>query len=156
MPKKTKPQTTDFGRWLADAMAARKLNQKEFVAESGIAQSTVSSYLSGARRPRRSSDVEQLAKALYMEDGEYSNSYAMFFDAGLLAAGLAPENRIKYLVREETVDYIYQPLLRDIEQAAQAGHLDAEAVLRIRKQIQVEAEEAARRRIAVEEENNSE
>ena len=43
-------------------------------------------------------------------------------------------------------EYIYEPILKDIEKAAELGNLDAEAVRRIRRQIQIETEEAARRR----------
>ena len=154
MSKPSKPPTTEFGRWLAAAMAARGWKQKDLEDTFGLAQSTISSYLSGKRRPRRNSDVEQLAKVLYLEDREFPNSYPIFLDTALLAAGLAPENRTPYLVREERVSYIYQPILQDIERAAQAGHLDAEAVRRIRRQIQLEAEEAARRRTALEEKDN--
>jgi len=135
-------------------MAARGLKQKELSEASGTAQSTLSSYLSGARRPRRRSDVEELAQFLYTESGEFSGSYPVFLDAALLAAGHAPANRTPYLVREDSAEYIYQPILRDIEQAALAGNLDAEAVQRIRRQIQLEAEEAARRRTALEEDGS--
>ena len=145
MPKPSKSATTQFGRWLAEAMTARGWKQTELAHASALGQSTIASYLSGVRKPRRAADVEVVARALFSRSIGDEN-YSTFKDAALLSAGFAPDVANYTVVRERGPEYIYEPILKDIEKAAELGNLDAEAVRRIRRQIQIETEEAARRR----------
>ena len=127
-----------------------RCKQMELSESSGMAQSTISSYMSGVRKPRRAIEVEMIASALHaiheMHSYIPSGGYAVFVDTALLAAGFAPEHKAYRVIREDTAAYIYEPILKDIEEAAQAGNLDEEAVRRIRRQIQLETEEVARRK----------
>jgi len=142
---------TDFGRWLIDAMAAKEWTQMDLADASGLGQSTISGYVSGARKPRRPKDVIHLATLLYPGEEKAPSGDRLFIDTALLASEFAPHYQTYRVVREDSAEYIYQPILKDIEEAAESGNLDAEAVRRIRLQIQIETEEAARRRSAAEE-----
>lgn len=64
-----------------------------------------------------------------------------------------PSGAIFHKIRHFSVRsyFINQSILRDIEQAAKAGHLDAEAVLSTRRQMKLETEEAALRLSTLEE-----
>jgi len=150
MPKPSKTPTTEFGRWLSQAMKECRCKQMELSESSGMAQSTISSYMSGVRKPRRAIEVEMIAGALHAIHKLHAyvptEGFAVFVDTALLAAGFAPEHKAYRVIREDTPPYIYEPIIKDIEIAAEAGNLDEEAVRRIRLQIQLETEEVARRK----------
>ena len=83
-------QETDFSAWLSQAMQRRGMSkQTALAAASGLAQSTISSYLSGARTPEKREQVEKLVKALLQPDADEDIALRML-NAGLLASGLAP------------------------------------------------------------------
>lgn len=82
--------TTDFSDWLTRAMNRRGLTkQSALAAASGVAQSTISSYLSGSRTPEKREQVEKLVSALLTSEAE-NHTIAALLNSGLLAAGLAP------------------------------------------------------------------
>lgn len=82
--------TKKFSEWLTQAMKRRGVEkQTAIAAASGVAQSTISSYLSGARTPEKQVQVEKLVRALLPEDADEGTALYIL-NTGLLAAGLAP------------------------------------------------------------------
>ena len=86
----------EFRAWLQAAMDRRGITkQSAFAAAAGVAQSTVSSYLSGTRTPEKRHQVEKLVQALLPRDPDPQVA-DLLLNAGLLAAGLAPKREITY------------------------------------------------------------
>jgi len=137
----TTPQT--FGVWLRKLRRENRLSQVELSEAASIDQTYVSDLETGKKTPSRKV-VERVVKALTHnmepEDAEMQHNDA------LLAAGYAPPGMV---VTDSRV--IYQPILEQLQVASQNGFLDDEALRRIKIQIDLETQEAARRRGALEE-----
>ena len=81
---------TEFAGWLQEAMRRRGIDKQASVAHAcGIAQATVSMYLSSERVPRKRASVEKIAAAL-TPVGADPRTTRLLLNAGLMAAGLAP------------------------------------------------------------------
>ena len=97
-PRSMAEELTDFALWLTRAMERQGIvKQTALAAASGVAQSTISSYLSGSRTPESPGQVEKLVRALSPPDAdEHTSSHLL--NTGLRAAGLAPvDDNIVYI-----------------------------------------------------------
>ena len=95
---------TGFSEWLTQAMNRRGLTKQSALAiASGVAQSTIRSYLSGSRTPEKPEQVEKLVRALLLPEAENHTATALL-NSGLLAAGLAPVADAE--ADHEVIDYL--------------------------------------------------
>lgn len=75
--------TNRFPQWFRDALAERGMKPAEFARISGIPHSTISTWLSGGRKPNAAS-VRKVARALGLDE-----------DAALVAAGHKSPDRFR-------------------------------------------------------------
>lgn len=103
---RTTVATSPFGMWLDSQMNRFGTYQKRVVLRSGLGQSTVAGYLSGARRPEKRDLVEKLVGGL-LPDGASADLADEVLHDGLIAAGFSapPLPPAAALVREQLARY---------------------------------------------------
>lgn len=85
----TTEEDISLGKWITDSMESRGLTQSDLARISGMAQSTISSWISGTRGPRKVEDLEPLVKALHLGPSD-TEEYAAFYAAAIRAAWPSP------------------------------------------------------------------
>lgn len=134
----------NWPEYLRAGMAKQGFNQPKLKNETGLGQSTISSYLNGERVPRNYDDILLVAKA-FIEDKEDEFAIKAEVDRALVAAGYRPKGVSLKIVPTETETVVYEPIISDLAVAAQSGILDEESLRRIRRAIRNEVEDAALR-----------
>lgn len=139
------PPTTEYGRLLRERRKARGLTMDALADRADTSNPVVSNLERGKRNPSR--EMVRRLTIGYAPVGADKETIRDLIDEGLLAAGFTPEGTgykiVRVLTRQLETDYA--SILDDLSAAAQAGCLDQEAIRRIRRHIQFETEEAARR-----------
>lgn len=129
---------TAFGEWVMRCVQSRGWKQSGLAVASGIKQSTLSSYLTGARKLTSPATAGQIAAALF--DGDVDSEperYAAFRSTALRLAGFATE----------PLPVAYLPAEEELYVAAEEDSLTTEDVEEIRDYIRMKRERARRRRI---------
>jgi transcriptional regulator with XRE-family HTH domain len=85
-------QLTTLGIWIRDAMSERGWLQTDLAKASGMGQSTISSWMTGLRRPRKVEDLEPLVRALFLGDTA-GEEYETFSAAAIRAAWPSPPTK---------------------------------------------------------------
>jgi transcriptional regulator with XRE-family HTH domain len=88
----TEESATSLGRWITDSMESRGLNQSDLARISGMGQSTISSWISGTRSPRKIEDLEPLVKALHLGASD-TEEYEAFYASAIRAAWPSPPTK---------------------------------------------------------------
>lgn len=91
MPRsRTLKVTSPFGKWLDIQMRQGNFQQKQVASRSGLGQSTIAGYLTGARKPNSADTVHRIVQGI-LPDNTADDAAAQVLRGGLLAAGFAAD-----------------------------------------------------------------